>query len=229
MTLSTLIATSNTSHSGLRTLSLLITTEYSAWEWYSPIVTFIIILVLPSLLTFITLLVHRVRAARAAQRDRAPEDVVKCLPWQVWTGTGWEKHMGAPPRPSEVDVEATIDSKPSTDEERRHSTENDPSTSHHLPPLHATNPPWFESQHECAICLSSFVKGDHVRILPCQHIFHLDEVDTWLIHRKKLVSFCHQTAPIRRNLRNVAEVLPHVWYGVCFENHCLRSASVFLL
>lgn len=33
--LSELIATSNTSHNGLRTLSLVITTEYSAWEWYS--------------------------------------------------------------------------------------------------------------------------------------------------------------------------------------------------
>lgn len=33
--LSSLIASSNTSHSGLRTLSLLITAEYSAWEWYS--------------------------------------------------------------------------------------------------------------------------------------------------------------------------------------------------
>lgn len=33
--LSALIDSSNTSHSGLRTLSLLITAEYSAWEWYS--------------------------------------------------------------------------------------------------------------------------------------------------------------------------------------------------
>jgi E3 ubiquitin-protein ligase RNF13/E3 ubiquitin-protein ligase RNF167 len=35
MQLYTLIAHSNTTHSGLRTLSLLITAEYSAWEWYS--------------------------------------------------------------------------------------------------------------------------------------------------------------------------------------------------
>lgn len=33
--LSSLIASSNTSHSGLRTVSLLVSTEYSAWEWYS--------------------------------------------------------------------------------------------------------------------------------------------------------------------------------------------------
>lgn len=33
--LSAMIATSNTTHNGLKTLSLLISTEYSAWEWYS--------------------------------------------------------------------------------------------------------------------------------------------------------------------------------------------------
>ena len=30
-----LIGSSNTSHNGLRTLSLLLSTESSAWEWYS--------------------------------------------------------------------------------------------------------------------------------------------------------------------------------------------------
>lgn len=30
-----LIVASNTSHNGLRTLSLLLSTETSAWEWYS--------------------------------------------------------------------------------------------------------------------------------------------------------------------------------------------------
>ncbi|KAJ7793595.1 hypothetical protein B0H14DRAFT_3889204 [Mycena olivaceomarginata] len=36
VTLFALIAVSNTSHSGMRTLSLLITAEYSPWEWYFP-------------------------------------------------------------------------------------------------------------------------------------------------------------------------------------------------
>lgn len=47
---------------------------------------------------------------------------------------------------------------------------------------------WFASQTECAICLGDFEKGDKLRILPCGHLFHLDEVDVWLIRRKKLVS-----------------------------------------
>ena len=33
--LSALIASSNTTHQGLKTVSLLLSTEYSAWEWYS--------------------------------------------------------------------------------------------------------------------------------------------------------------------------------------------------
>ncbi|KAG5644770.1 hypothetical protein DXG03_007678 [Asterophora parasitica] len=201
MHLSSLIDNSNTSHSGLRTLSLLITAEYSAWEWYSPIITFVVILLLPSALTFITLLVHRIRAARAAQRDRAPEDVVRNLPWHVWTGTGWEKHEGgehvsnAPPKqPSEGQLEAGIVSPESPRTEPQHGDQggdddaSDPSTSHspENPPLR----PWFETQVECAICLSEFEKGDKVRVLPCHHIFHLEEIDEWLIQRKKLCPVC---------------------------------------
>ncbi|PBK97388.1 hypothetical protein ARMGADRAFT_1009418 [Armillaria gallica] len=188
--LSALIAASNTSHSGLRTLSLLITADYSTWEWYSPIVTFIVILLLPSALTFMTLLIHRIRAARAAQRDRAPEDIVRNLPWQVWTGAGWEKHEGgeglhpAQPPKSTIDLERGV---VESAEQHETSTER-PSTSR--PPKPEVTHPWFENQQECAICLSEFAKGDKVRVLPCHHIFHLDEVDEWLIQRKKLCPVC---------------------------------------
>ncbi|KAF9220902.1 hypothetical protein BS17DRAFT_712771 [Gyrodon lividus] len=177
-----LIETSTTRHAGLKTLSLLITTQYSAWEWYSPILTFIIILILPSCLTFITLLIHRVRMARAAQRDRAPEHIVKSLPWRVWNGSAWEKHEGSVPHPdlstssSAMDLESGNQSAPQ------------PSGSHEA--VNALPIPWCETQVECAICLSEFVKGDRVRELPCHHIFHLDEVDTWLINRKKLCPVC---------------------------------------
>ncbi|KAG6855756.1 hypothetical protein H0H87_011272, partial [Tephrocybe sp. NHM501043] len=202
MHLSALIDSSNTSHSGLRTLSLLITAEYSAWEWYSPIITFVVILLLPSALTFITLLIHRIRAARAAQRDRAPENVVRNLPWHIWTGGGWEKHEGNQPisnHPTDSQLEAgdvtTKDATtivPPTDADTEipesNTTTSNPSTSH--PPKKSKNRPWFETQVECAICLCEFEKGDKIRVLPCHHIFHLDEIDEWLIQRKKLVSHC---------------------------------------
>jgi hypothetical protein len=139
---------------------------------HRPIVTFIIILLLPSSLTFITLLVHRVRASRAAQRDRAPEDFVNNLPSRVWTGKAFEKSDDQELVPVASSCEeAAIDEDPSTSQAGKPSSEH----------------PWFEQQVECAICLSEFVKGDRVRVLPCQHIFHLDEIDEWLIQRKKLV------------------------------------------
>ncbi|KAJ7600866.1 hypothetical protein C8J56DRAFT_911488 [Mycena floridula] len=196
--LSSLIATSNTSHSGLRTLSLLITADYSAWDWYSPILTFVVILLLPSILTFITIFVHRIRAARAAQRDRAPEDIVRNLPWRIWTGTGWEKHEGGEQVTSlaspNADPEQTLPAaeestsrnpEPEVVEPLNEDEEADPGTS--------TKPQasaWFENQFDCAICLCEFVKGDKVRVLPCHHIFHMEEVDEWLIQRKKLCPIC---------------------------------------
>jgi hypothetical protein len=132
--------------------------------------TFMTILFIPSCLTFLTILIHRIRAARAAQRDRAPVDIVHSLPWRVWTGTGWEKHEGDPNGSSDVERgESTAQAMAHADEEE--------------------DPAWFHSQVECIICLEHFAKGDRVRVLPCKHIFHLNEVDEWLIQRKKLVWF----------------------------------------
>jgi len=55
------------------------------------------------------------------------------------------------------------------------------------PPDDGDRPSWFTSQLECAICLSQFEVGDRVRVLPCGHIFHLQEVDEWLIRQRKVV------------------------------------------
>ncbi|KAI0726278.1 hypothetical protein C8Q72DRAFT_876970 [Fomitopsis betulina] len=177
-----MISASNTTHSGMQTLSLLLSTEYSAWEWYSPIITFIVILLLPSVLTFVTLLVHRYRMARQAQRDRAPEAIVHGLPWRVWTGTGWEKHEATlpPSDPHNVPSSPDCDLEQGSDDSTPH-----PSTSHDV-----DLPEWVEQQVECAICLEMFAKGDRVRVLPCYHMFHMDEVDEWLIQKKKLCPVC---------------------------------------
>jgi hypothetical protein len=247
-----------------------------------PILSFLIVLTLPSLLTLCTLLVHRARAARAARLERAPEDIVRSLPSRVWNGTFWEKDRSSgygavdsqPPilapkavegtdettplltvvqrtqsesigasgsvpgvsgavditagRAAPTDMGASASSSVATtsmavphQEPRHHPQVHDmgygeeeegedgtpemdpPTLPPPPPPLKKTpprltqlqrppsddgdRPPWYASQLECAICLSQFEVGDRVRVLPCGHIFHLQEVDEWLIRQRKVV------------------------------------------
>ena len=100
------------------------------------------------------------------------------LPWRIWTGTGWEKHASAAP-----DLADPESGDPGRDLERGSASGLEVITVENG----EEEPEWVDKQEECAICLEVFVKGDRVRELPCGHIFHMDEVDEWLIHRKKLV------------------------------------------
>jgi hypothetical protein len=131
--------------------------------------------------------VHRVRASRAAQRDRAPEDIVKNLPWRVWNGTKWEKADDTPSTDASPKAGDVTDPAPGNLTANANSEGDDEldiveqgSSRIHLP--------WYATQAECAICLEEFVIGDKVRVLPCEHVFHMNEIDDWLINRKKLVS-----------------------------------------
>ncbi|QRW00008.1 hypothetical protein RhiJN_28026 [Ceratobasidium sp. AG-Ba] len=175
-----LIIASNTSTSGLRTVSVVLGPE-ETWAWWSPILSFAILLLLPSIMTLITLLVHRIRAARHAARQRAPGDVVRALPVRVWTGVVW------------VSEKDWLASHP-----HGVSHSSDPPTPE--PELVEGAPKWFDNQAECAICLSSFARGDRVRVLPCSHIFHVEEVDGWLLNRRKVCPICKAdvTHPVPR-------------------------------
>lgn len=147
-----------------------------------------VILLLPSFLTLITLLVHRIRASRAAQRDRAPEDIVKNLPWRVWNGTRWEKADGTPHVDTLSKTAGAADSAPPGNLTPNAGSEGDEELDRVEQGSSRVHLPWYVTQVECAICLEEFAIGDKVRVLPCEHVFHMDEIDDWLINRKKLVS-----------------------------------------
>lgn len=212
----------------------LIFCEYKAFAHFNfvfgrPLLTLSILLLLPSIMTLTTLLIHRIRQARAERLERAPEDVVAGLPTGVWTGEGCE-FDDSPGSSATRKVEKAVEAQAQKEEgtstvaTATPAEDADPSVSFDLPvsaptspvvssPLSGNNaagssppttqPPrkfrtrnrrylkkaWFAAQTECAICLSDFEKGDVLRILPCGHIFHKDEVDGWLIQRKKLVRF----------------------------------------
>ncbi|CEH12386.1 Predicted E3 ubiquitin ligase [Ceraceosorus bombacis] len=62
------------------------------WEW--PLIDLaLMLLLLPSFMTILTVIVHRIRLARQRKKDRAPEVVVLSLPCLIWRANGqpWEK------------------------------------------------------------------------------------------------------------------------------------------
>lgn len=40
-------------------------------------------------------------------------------------------------------------------------------------------------EDKCAVCLSEFERDEHVRTLPCSHLFHVECIDRWLVFNKK--------------------------------------------
>ncbi|KAF8330325.1 uncharacterized protein EI90DRAFT_1178055 [Cantharellus anzutake] len=234
------IEASNTTISGLKTVSLLLSSD-EIWQW--PLLTLSILLLLPSIMTLTTLLIHRIRQARAERLERAPEDIVNSLPSGIWTSDGLEFddvrkgvkvvthnsrvplgdetvpaviseediigfHRGTPVQKVEgaQDDEAQLNkaqldaiTAPSPAEGRAEASAT--AATKRMPLGQRLTPvdgfgrrylkkAWFSAQSECAICLSDFERGDMVRILPCGHIFHRDEVDSWLTQRKKLCPVC---------------------------------------
>lgn len=207
------------------------------WEW--PLIDLaFVLLMLPSLMTLVTIIIHRFRMIRQRRRERAPEIAVLNLPCLIWRGNGqpWEKvedaqMVGDQSGTKDSNTSQNILSRTSAQitsfwnrlrgEQRRQdmelggnneegisspsADEAGPST---LPATSSANgtikplktvpvappapPPdrTYYSCDECAICLSDFVDGDLVRVLPCGHVFHLPEIDSWLTRVKKFCPIC---------------------------------------
>ncbi|XP_076956030.1 E3 ubiquitin-protein ligase RHA2B-like [Bidens hawaiensis] len=47
-----------------------------------------------------------------------------------------------------------------------------------------------DSDSDCIVCLNRFNNGEHVRKLPCRHVFHKECVDGWIDHRNFNCPLC---------------------------------------
>ncbi|KAH9821103.1 hypothetical protein DFH28DRAFT_923538 [Melampsora americana] len=202
------------------------------WTW--PFFDLLIILLfLPSILTAVTLVLHRINLFRKRRADRAPQAFVDRLPCVIWA-KDMEKGI---PVESEL-TDSLEESKPRSKKSviglgwikqtrnlistwsifQRHSPSTD---SEHTPLLDPSRPPLksnrslpipkvYFAQRECALCLSDFEVGDLVRILPCGHCFHQAEItnhcmgiDCWLLKSKRLCPICRMSIMEQENEETV--------------------------
>ncbi|CED84239.1 Predicted E3 ubiquitin ligase [Phaffia rhodozyma] len=159
-------------------------------DWERPLMDLLLlILLLPSLLTITTLGCHQLGVIRKRRKDRARPEVVDSLETRVWTEDGWEKLQTGRP------VSGVAINSETTNVPLDHSNPNASSSSSLQPPAQSgsrqfARPQEYFGVEECTICLENFKKGEVVRILPCGHIFHRDEIDSWLKGWKKLCPTC---------------------------------------
>ena len=52
-----------------------------------------------------------------------------------------------------------------------------------------------EKIERCAICVEDFKDGDSLRVLPCEHVFHKECIDEWLINHSSLCPLCKFEVP----------------------------------
>ena len=52
-----------------------------------------------------------------------------------------------------------------------------------------------EKIERCAVCVEDFADGDSLRVLPCEHCFHRQCIDEWLINHSAVCPLCKYEVP----------------------------------
>lgn len=135
-------------------------------------------------------------------RLTVPQEMLDKMPLYVYTD-GEESSLpsSGPPRIDTDIPPATLSSMPEhTSEENsmRATPHRNPDTINLTPPGRPSSSPRYHatpfSQPTCAICLDDFEPNETtVRQLPCQHIFHPDCVDSFLINSSSLCPLCKKS------------------------------------
>ncbi|RIB27061.1 hypothetical protein C2G38_100138 [Gigaspora rosea] len=117
------------------------------------------------------------------KNDEHIGDIVKTQDSSVITNESTstkETEKEIPSDPS-TNIHASIDKEvsisPTTESTAESTTKN---VNHHIKELQTT----------CAICLEDFRDGDLLRILPCEHEYHTECIDTWLTQKSSKCPLC---------------------------------------
>lgn len=175
----------------------------------------LLIFLLPSLFALSAILLQNVRECAKRFRERASLYTIKSLPCYRWRSNGaWDRLL-----PSEVPTKEpksyvlrsmymmdtviiyikSMFTRGSAEQESLipdtegtiHDTSSLQQSGGAIGTTSTIHPRWYV-QDDCPICLTNFEDGDRVRVLPCGHIFHQDEIDDWLTGTRSLCPTCKQ-------------------------------------
>ena len=139
---------------------------------------------------------------------------------------GDEQHPQGRPDSIKGDVEMSLEPEPGTESTPGEHQRNEMT---HVPDAtHPTSPPEVPSKEEkrtsaapstatpgqphdtvnfsCPICTDDFVKGQDLRVLPCNHKFHPDCIDPWLVNVSGTCPLWYAYNPFHLYIYNANEV-----------------------